>query len=75
MAFEHENFNGPLPPAMNLQRDKHKCVVSRVEDRANWAHLFFEWASGLPEVEIQLSKPESDVDSDTDKEADSSDSD
>jgi hypothetical protein len=78
MAFEHENFDRPLiPPAINFQTERHKKhVVSCVDDRANWAHLFFEeWASGLPAVEIQPSRPDTDVDCDTDEESDSSDSD
>jgi hypothetical protein len=74
MTFEHENLDGPLPPNINFQTEKHKCVVLCVKDRADWAHLFFKWASGLPEVEIPPLRPESDVDSDTDEESDSSNS-
>ena len=72
MAFEHENFDGPLPPAINFQTERHKCVVLRVKDQANWAHLFFKWASGLPAVEIQPSRPDADVDCNAGKESDSS---
>jgi hypothetical protein len=76
LAFEHVNFDGPLPPTINLREDKGKYVVSCVEDRANWAHLFFEWANGLPaDSETEPSKPDSDSDCDADEEADSSDSD
>ncbi len=28
MAFEHKNFDGPLPPTINFTRDKSKFVVS-----------------------------------------------
>ena len=75
MVFEHKNFDGPLPPTINYSRDKSKYVVSCVEDRANWAHLFFEWANELPITEIQTIRPESDEELDTDAESDSSDSD
>jgi hypothetical protein len=65
LAFEHENFDGPLPPTINYPRDKSKYVVSCVEDRANWAHLFYEWANDLPVTEIKTTRPDTDEDSDT----------
>jgi hypothetical protein len=37
MAFEHENFVGPLPRPMNLSVDKNKHVVSCFTDRDHWA--------------------------------------
>jgi hypothetical protein len=73
MAFEHENFDGPLPPTINFSRDKSKYVVSCVEDRANWAHLFYEWANNLPATEIQTTRPGTDEESDTDAQSVSSD--
>jgi hypothetical protein len=74
MAFEHENFEGALPPTINFARDKSKFVVSCVEDQVNWARLFYEWADELPVIETQTTRPDTDVDSDTDAELDSSDS-
>jgi hypothetical protein len=75
MAFEHENFNGPLPPTINFSRDKSKFVVSCVEDRANWAHLFYEcWANNLPVTKIQMTRTDTDEESDMDAESVSSDS-
>ena len=75
LVFEHKNFDGPQPPTINYSRDKSKYVVSCVEDGANWAHLFFEWANELPITEIQTIRPESDEELDTNAESDSSDSD
>ena len=69
MAFEHENFDGPLPPTINFPKDKSKFVVSCLSNRANWAHLFFEWAKKLPPKEVSTTRPESDEDSDTDTES------
>jgi hypothetical protein len=74
MAFEHVNFEGPLPSTINFARDKSKFVVSCVEDRENWAHLFYEWANELPAIETQTTRPDTDVDSDTDAESVSSNS-
>ena len=48
MAFEHENFDGPLPPTINYTNDRGKYVVSCFDDRSNWAYQFFEWANNLP---------------------------
>ena len=73
LVFEHENFDGPLPPTINFSRDKSKYVVSCVEDRANWAHLFFEWANELPMTEIQTTRPASNEELDSDAESGSSD--
>ena len=72
LAFEHENFDGPLPPTRNVPGDKSKFVVSCVEDRQNWAHLFYEWANELPAKEIEMTGPETDEESDTDAESVSS---
>jgi hypothetical protein len=58
MAFEHENFDGPLPPTINYTNDKSKYVVSCFDDRANWAYLFFDWAKNLPVTEIMMEGPE-----------------
>jgi hypothetical protein len=69
MAFEHEKFDGPLPPTINFARDKSKFVVSCVEDRVNWAHLFYEWANELPAIETPTARPDTDVESDTDGES------
>jgi hypothetical protein len=66
MAFEHENFDGPLPPTINFATEKSKFVVSCFNDRANWAYTFYDWANRLPETEIQPSNPDSDEHSDTD---------
>ena len=74
MAFEHENFDGPLPPTINYVRDKSKHVVSCVEDRANWAHLFYEWANDLPVPEVETVTMSTDEESDADSDSDSSDS-
>jgi hypothetical protein len=74
MAFEHENFDGPLPPTTNYVRDKSKHVVSCVEDRANWAHLFYEWANDLPVPEVETVTMSTDEESDADSDSDSSDS-
>jgi hypothetical protein len=65
MAFEHENFVGPLPPPMNLSIDKNKYVVSCFTDRDHWAFLFYEWAKNLPVKEMRTG-PETDDDADTD---------
>ena len=46
-----------------------------MEDRANWAHLFFEWANKLPAVEIQPARQDTVVECDTDDGTDISDSD
>jgi hypothetical protein len=75
LAFEHQNFQGPLPPTTTLQSEKNKYVVSCIEDRANWAHLFFEWANELPAVEIQPARQDTVVECDTDDGTDISDSD
>jgi len=72
MAFEHENFSGPLPPTIDYARDKSKFIVSCVEDRAQWAYLFFEWANDLPETEMQTTTPDTDDDPDTEEESTSS---
>ena len=69
MAFEHEKFDGPLPPTINFARDKSKFVVSCVEDRVNWAHLFYEWTNELPAIERPTARPDTDVESDTDGES------
>jgi hypothetical protein len=73
MAFEHENFVGPLPPPMNLSIDKNKYVVSCFTDRDHWAFLFYEWAKNLPVKEMRTG-PETDDDADTDSDDDVSDS-
>jgi hypothetical protein len=69
MAFEYENFDGPLPPSINYSTNKSKFVVSCFEARENWAHLFYEWANSLLGTEIQMTRPDSDEDSDTDAES------
>jgi hypothetical protein len=74
MAFEHENYDGPLPPTINFTRDKSKFVVSCVEDRENWAHLFYNWANELPLIETWTTRLDTDVDTDTDAESVSSNS-
>ena len=73
MGFEQENFSGPLPPTIDYARDKSKFIVSCVEDRAQWACLFYEWANELPETEIQTTTPDTDDKSDTDEESNTSD--
>jgi hypothetical protein len=74
MAFEHENFDGPLPPTINnTTADKSKFVVSCFEERANWAYLFFEWANDLPATETQTTRPDTDEESDTASESDTPD--
>jgi hypothetical protein len=65
MAFEHENFVGPLPSPTNLSVDKSKCVASCFTDRDHWAFLFHEWAKNLP-VKDMRTGPEADEDADTD---------
>jgi hypothetical protein len=63
-------FDGPLPPTIKYSADKSKfLVVSCFMARANWAHLFYEWANSLPGTEIQMTRPDSDEDSDTDAES------
>jgi hypothetical protein len=47
MAFEHDNFDDPLPPTINYANDRGKYVVSCFDDRCNWAYQFFEWANNL----------------------------
>jgi hypothetical protein len=74
MAFEHQKFDGPLPPTINFARDKSKFVVSCVEDRENWAHLFYDWANELPAIETLTTRPDTDVESDTDADSVISDS-
>jgi hypothetical protein len=69
MAFEHENFDGPLPPTINFSTDKSKFVVSCFEDQANWAYQFYDWANNLPVTETRMTRPETDEDSDTDAES------
>jgi hypothetical protein len=69
MAFEHDNFDGPLPPTINYSTDKSQFVVSCFEARKNWAHLFYEWVNSLLGTEIQMTRPDSDEDSDTDAES------
>ena len=69
MAFEHENFDGPLPPTINFSKDKSKFVVSCFTDRANWAHLFYKWATKLPVKEVGTTRPDTDEDDDTDAES------
>jgi len=71
MAFEHEKFDGPLPPAIDYSTEKSKFVVSCFDNRQNWAYLFYEWANDLPVTEVPTTKPESD--DDTDNESDSAD--
>jgi hypothetical protein len=71
MAFEHEKFDGPLPPAIDYSTEKSKFVVSCFDNRQNWAYLFYEWANDLPVKEVPTTKPESD--DDTDNESDSAD--
>ena len=74
MAFEHENFKGALPSNINYAQDKSKYIVTCIENRSNWAHLFFEWAKLLPEVVVEALIPTSDEESDTDAELCSSES-
>ena len=69
MAFEHENFSGPLPSTIDYARDKSKFIVSCVEDCAQWAYLFYEWANELPVTEMQETTPDMDDESDTDEES------
>ena len=59
---------------MNYVRDKSKYVVSCIEDRANWAHLFYEWANDLPVPEVETVTMSTDEESDADSDSDSSDS-
>ena len=73
MAFEHENFSGPLPPTIDYARDKSKFIASCVEDRAQWAYLFYEWANELPETEMQTTTPDTDDEPDTEEESTTSD--
>ena len=54
MAFEHVNFEGPLPPTINYTEDRGKYVVSCFVDRSDWAYLFFDWANKLSENETQM---------------------
>ena len=70
LAFEHQNFKGPLPDKLNHRKDRNKYVVSCVEPRQNWAHLFYTWAKGLPEVEFETTLPETDSESESDSESD-----
>jgi hypothetical protein len=57
LAFEHENYNGPLPPRV-AKSDRGKYIVSCVNDRANWAYQFYNWANKLPAGKIQPTIPE-----------------
>jgi hypothetical protein len=78
MAYEHENFDGPLPPRIEVPADKSKFVVSCFSDRENWAHLFYDWAMNLPVRDIQTvqtARADTDDDSDTDEVSEDSDND
>jgi hypothetical protein len=72
MAFEHENFDGPLPPNINYATDKSKYVVSCFDDRTNWAYLFYDWANSLPESDTITTRPDTDEDCETDTESEQS---
>ena len=69
MAFEHTNFDGPLPPTINYSTEKsNKFVVSCFVDRADWAYQFYDWANNLPVTTTQMTRPDTDEEpgSDTD---------
>ncbi len=57
MAFEHVNFEGPLPPTINYTEDRGKYVVSCFVDRSDWAYLFFDWANKLTENKEAVTSP------------------
>ena len=69
MAFEHTNFDGPLPPTINYSTEKSKFVVSCFVDRADWAYQFYDWANNLPVTNTQMTRP--DTDEEPDSETDS----
>jgi hypothetical protein len=72
MAFEHTNFEGPLPPRINYSTEKSKFVVSCFVDRGDWAYQFYDWANNLPVTNTQMTRP--DTDEEPDSETDSVDS-
>jgi hypothetical protein len=57
MAFEHVNFEGPLPGTINYTADRGKYVVSCFVDRSDWAYLFFDWANKLTENKEAVTSP------------------
>jgi hypothetical protein len=66
MAFEHTNFDGPLPPTINYSTEKSKFVVSCFVDRADWAYQFYDWANSLPVTNTQQTRAHTDEEPDTD---------
>jgi hypothetical protein len=58
LAYEHANYNGPLPPRTPGKKDRSKYIVSCCSERAHWAYLFYDWANKLPVTKIQPTIPE-----------------